>query len=61
MNELCVRIKDLRSKTELSQSKFSALTEIPLQTIQGWEQGLRVPPKYVVDMLEDSLKLKGVL
>lgn len=61
MNELCIRVKELRSKTKLSQSKFALLLEIPLNTIQDWEQGRRVPPKYVVTMMEDSLKLKGVL
>ena len=45
------RIKDLRKKTGLSQSKFSAKFEIPVRTLQQWEQGISAPPDYLVRMM----------
>ncbi|MBR4341425.1 MAG: helix-turn-helix domain-containing protein [Lachnospiraceae bacterium] len=37
------RIKELRKKTELSQSKFSAQFGITVRTLQQWEQGISAP------------------
>ena len=45
------RIKELRKKTGLSQSKFSAKLGIPVRTLQQWEQGISAPPEYVVRMM----------
>lgn len=39
------RIKALRKKTGLSQSKFSAKFGIPVRTLQQWEQGISAPPR----------------
>jgi putative transcriptional regulator len=36
-------IKKLRSKVGLSQSKFAALMQVELSTLQNWEQGRRKP------------------
>jgi DNA-binding transcriptional regulator YiaG len=49
-------IKTLRLKTRLSQSKFADVVGIPVRTIQKWEQGDRVPPDYVVKLIEYFLK-----
>ena len=45
------RIKDLRKKTGLSQSKFSAKFGIPVRTLQQWEQGISAPPEYLIRMM----------
>ena len=45
------RIKELRKKTGLSQSKFSAKFGIPVRTLQQWEQGISAPPDYLVRMM----------
>lgn len=45
------RIKELRKKTGLSQSKFSAKFGIPIRTLQQWEQGISAPPGYLVRMM----------
>lgn len=45
-------IQELRAKTGLSQSKFSEYFEIPLRTVQEWEQGRRKPPEYIPKLLE---------
>ena len=44
-------IKALRSRTGLSQRRFAERYKIPVRTLQQWEQGLQIPPKYTVDML----------
>lgn len=49
-------IKDLRLRTNLSQTKFADVVGIPVRTIQKWEQGDRVPPDYVVKLIEYFLK-----
>ena len=45
------RIKELRKKTGLSQSRFAAKFEIPVRTLQQWEQGISAPPEYLVRMM----------
>ena len=52
------RIKDLRKKTGLSQSKFSAKLGIPVRTLQQWEQGISAPPEYLVRMMAYILMLE---
>lgn len=57
------KIKAIRAKTGLSQAKFAEIYEIPKRTIENWEAGKRVPPEYVVNLLEfkvnaDLKKLK---
>ena len=61
--EIKERIKLLRQKTGLSQSKFAARFEIPVRTLQQWEQGQSAPPEYVVRMMSYILLLEqqGVL
>lgn len=49
-------IKEIRTLTGLSQTKFGNLYGIPLRTIQDWEAGARKPPEYVVTLLERVVK-----
>ncbi len=62
--DISEKIKELRKKTGLSQSKFSAKFGIPVRTLQQWEQGISTPPEYVVRMmayimlLEENGKIK---
>ena len=51
-DDIVMNVKDLRKKTGLSQSKFANLFNIPVRTIQQWEQGVRKPPDYVIFMME---------
>ena len=46
-----ITIKELRERTGLSQSKFAAYFEIPVRTLQEWEQERRTPPDYVVKLM----------
>jgi len=62
--DISERIKELRKKTGLSQSKFSAKFGIPVRTLQQWEQGISAPPEYLVRMmayimlLEENAQIK---
>ena len=47
-----LRVKEIRSKTGLSQKRFAEEYEIPKRTLESWESGERVPPAYVVNLLE---------
>lgn len=54
-------VKELRAKTGLSQSRFAAHFELPVRTLQQWEQGIQKPPDYVVAMMERILWFEGRL
>ena len=49
--DISEKIKELRKKTGLSQSKFSAKFGIPVRTLQQWEQGISAQPEYLVRMM----------
>ena len=51
----------MRDRMHLSQSKFASYMGIPVRTIQSWEQGVRIPPEYVIYMMERILRLEGVI
>jgi len=36
-------VADIRKKTGLSQSRFAALLDVSVRTLQDWEQGRRTP------------------
>lgn len=45
-------IREIRMSTGLSQTEFGKrLGGIPLRTIQNWENGVRVCPDYVVELI----------
>ncbi len=56
-----MRIKELRKKTGLTQTQFGSLFGIPMRTIQEWECERRIPPKYIVDMIEELLYSRGII
>ena len=56
--DISARIKELRKKTGLSQSKFSAKFGIPVRTLQQWEQGVSAPPEYLVRMMAYIMQLE---
>ena len=54
--EVTMNIKELRNLTGLSQTAFGEKYDIPMRTIQNWEKGIRVPPTYVLKLLERAVK-----
>lgn len=49
-------IRELRDKAEMSRQEFADCLGIPRGTIRNWEQGVRVPPDYIVMLIEKALK-----
>lgn len=45
-------IKELREEFGLSRPQFSALTGIPLRTIENWEYGNRETSDWLMPMIE---------
>ena len=51
-----VSIAEIRKSTGMSQSEFAKFFDIPVRTLQDWEQERRVPPPYVPGMMLRILK-----
>ena len=51
-------IKDICEKYSISQTNLAKRFGIPLRTVQDWHRGQRVPPDYVVRMIEELLERK---
>jgi DNA-binding transcriptional regulator YiaG len=54
-----MNIKELRTRTGMSQSQFADFFHIPKQTLQNWEQGRRECPEYLLKLIEYKLKKEG--
>ncbi len=44
--------KEIRKIAGLTQKELSELTKIPKRTIENWESGKRVPPDWVLLLIE---------
>lgn len=51
------RITQLRKDTGMSQRAFAERFGIPLRTLQNWEYGVNEAPEYLINLIEDALKL----
>lgn len=49
------QLREIRSRTGLSQAAFAARYEIPKRTIESWEAGDRTPPPYVIRLLSEAV------
>lgn len=56
MDALCERVRTLRNQSGLSQAGFSEKYNIPKSTLQDWEHDRRIPPIYVVEMMEKLIE-----
>ena len=48
-------IKELRTLTGMSQSKFAIYFDISARNIQEWEQGRKQSPPYLIGLLKRIL------
>lgn len=48
-------IREICEEYGLSQTELSKRFGIPLRTVQNWHGGVRIPPPYVVAMIERIL------
>lgn len=46
----------IRKMLGVSRAEFSRRYDIPIRTLEEWDAGRRVPPKYVVNLLERVVK-----
>lgn len=46
------KMKEIRKMTGYTQEQFAKAYGIPYRTIKSWELGDRVPPSYVLNLLE---------
>ncbi len=53
-------IKEARKATGLLQSEFAEYLEIPIRTLQQWEQGRRNMPDYVLRLILFKLEVDGL-
>lgn len=53
-------VKKARKATGLSQSAFARHLEIPIRTLQQWEQGRRNLPDYVLKLILFKLETDGL-
>lgn len=56
LNDLSLRIRLTRMSTVLSQRSFAKEFNIPYRSIENWETGQRVPPEYVVELIEYKIE-----
>ena len=54
-------IRIVRKKLNMTQTEFGNLFGIPMRTVQEWEYGKRKAPNYVINMMEEILKSRGLL
>ena len=51
-----MNIREMRTRLGDTQSEFAARYHIPFRTIQNWENGMRKPPQYILDLLENRIR-----
>lgn len=48
-------IKTIRNNLQLTQKQFSYHSGIPINTIRNWEQSIRKPSEWILDLILDRL------
>ena len=54
-------ITEMRNYIGVSRAEFSRRYNIPLRTLESWESEVRTPPKYVLDLLEESVRRTDII
>ena len=54
-------IKDICTEYGLGQTDLARRFGIPIRTVQNWYAGVRIPPEYVVSMMDELLRIEGIL
>ncbi len=53
---MLMNIREMRSSLGITQSEFAARYNIPFRTVQNWEEGVRKPPNYIINLLESRTR-----
>jgi len=48
-------IKTVRENIGLTQEQVSSLTGVPVKTLRNWEQGVRKPSEWTIDLIIDKI------
>ena len=56
-----MNITEMRHYIGVSRAEFSRRYSIPLRTLESWEAGVRTPPEYVLDLLEESVRRTDII
>ena len=51
-----MNIREMRTWLGDTQSEFAIRYNIPFRTVQNWETGVRKPPEYIMNLLEQRIK-----
>ena len=51
-----MNIREMRTRLGDTQSEFAMRYNIPFRTIQNWETGVRRPPEYIMQLLEQRIQ-----
>ena len=54
-------ITEMRNYIGVSRAEFSRRYNIPLRTLESWEAGVRTPPEYVLNLLEESVRRTDII
>ena len=49
-------IRGMRMQLGDTQSEFAVRYQIPFRTVQNWEAGVRKPPEYMANLLEQRIR-----
>lgn len=52
-------IHDLRLETGMSQRDFAIYFDLPVRTVQEWEQNRRQPPTYLITLLQRLIEMEA--
>lgn len=56
-----MNITEMRNYIGVSRAEFSRRYNIPIRTLESWEAGVRTPPEYVLDLLEESVRRTDII
>lgn len=51
-----MNIREMRTWLGDTQNEFATRYNIPFRTVQNWETGVRKPPEYIMNLLEQRIK-----
>lgn len=55
-----MNIRELREQLSETQQDFSQRYNIPVRTLQNWENGVRTPPIYIYNLLAKQVKIDSL-
>lgn len=53
---ICEQFRELRASTGMNRKDFSDYLKIPYRTMQDWELGRSIMPKYVMELIDFKVK-----